>query len=102
MLILVPAAALSLAATTTTSPTITAGKVVPTVGVASWYDAGQRLTWPARGGTSGYHRMAGRLERPALEGESTLKQLCFANVERREAMQAALPGAIERIMRAPP
>lgn len=51
----------------TTAPAasgITAGKVVPTGSISSWYDSGVRLTWEARGGTSGYHRMAGRLTKP--------------------------------------
>ena len=29
--------------------------------MTSWYDAGQRLTWPALGGGGGFHRMAGRV-----------------------------------------
>jgi len=36
----------------------------PAAGVSSWYDAGGRLTWPTVGGSSGYHRMAGRGVKP--------------------------------------
>ena len=35
--------------------------------ITSWYDAGKRLTWPVIGGTTGFHRMAGR----SLTAEAT-------------------------------
>lgn len=71
MLTLVPQLSLSIATASTTS-VITAGKVVPTGSVASWYDNGQRLVWVPRGGGGGYHRMAGRLSKPEISPPAPL------------------------------
>jgi hypothetical protein len=59
--------------------------------------------WPMRGGSSGYHRMAGRIgdkpTPPAAAEALALKEQCYAAVARREQVQAALPDAIARLER---
>ena len=83
MLTLVPALSLS-AAMVASAPVAgnallsgrASGRVGPpaVASVASWYDAGERLrsAWPARGGTGGYHRMAGRTNPPTMAGADVL------------------------------